>query len=442
LSEVEQFTSSELIRTLDSNISQYVTRKLIFRFYLLHDTLIIVALLFFLFLLYPVLGVTFAFLMTSFFFLHTKVLSKAQRVLGREHEVATTELIQRMYSLFRFTKIIRAEGLKTQSREEYVKKRKIVLELGTKVESLNNNVKVLIEVLTYLIIIIVFISTLYLGEDFEIIPIILVGIRLLGPLNRLLSTISRLRATEISSKYLENFYNLDGLGSRAVTESLVNSKSSFSKNGHVVEVVKVSFGYSQGERVLLQELSFTLKEGQMALVQGQIGSGKSTLLDLVLGLRSPRSGEVFTFGKNPTQLDGYERSKIKFLPQEAIILKGTVRDNLLLGNPGLEDNVINELLEESGMSKVFPSLEEMVGESHKQLSGGERQLLGLMRVLLGTPKLMILDESTSSLDSQTQSRFFEILNRFKGKSAIILVSHRELPSDSAVDLRINIGVLP
>src|SRR3954451_1443211 len=172
-----------------------------------------------------------------------------------------------------------------------------------------------------------------------------------------------------------------------------------------------------------------LRAGRLTVLSGACGAGKSRLLDLLAGLLRQEDGEILIDGKvlGPSELLEWRRG-VGYLTQEPFLFHDTIRANLLIADPQADDAAIEQALMAASaaefVQRLPQRLETVVGDRGALLSGGERQRLALARALLRKPALLILDEPTSALDQQVQQSVLEAIERLKGQTTIILVTHR------------------
>jgi ABC-type multidrug transport system fused ATPase/permease subunit len=197
-----------------------------------------------------------------------------------------------------------------------------------------------------------------------------------------------------------------------------------------IEFRNVSFSYPTRPDVqVLQDLSFTIPEGSKLAIVGQSGSGKSTIAALVLRFFEPTTGTIFWSNKNAAEYSKSQiRSQIAFVPQEVILFGGTIKENILYGNPNADDKALKQVVNDANIAefvKVFPEgLETLVGERGVQLSGGQRQRIAIARAMIRNPRLLILDEATSALDSNSERQVQDALNKLMEGRTSIVIAHR------------------
>jgi ABC-type multidrug transport system fused ATPase/permease subunit len=197
-----------------------------------------------------------------------------------------------------------------------------------------------------------------------------------------------------------------------------------------IEFRGVSFSYSQNLEKTINEISFNLFAGQIVAIVGASGAGKTTLVDLLLGVLKPDHGEIFISENAPFETVNKWEGAIAYVPQDVLIINGSVRENVMMGYPKSDkfDRHIWELLRVVGLEKLIRSksegLDYPVGDKGNSLSGGQRQRLGIARSLFTNPLILVLDESTSSLDGRTEQYIMKALQEFMKQGIIIIVAHR------------------
>jgi len=195
-----------------------------------------------------------------------------------------------------------------------------------------------------------------------------------------------------------------------------------------VEMRGVSFAYPNRPEVL-SEFDFELRPGEKVALVGFNGSGKSTITKLIARLYDVCKGTI--------QIDGIDirdlrleslRSKVCYLMQETIIFDGTIKENLLLGNPAATTAALLEAIEIAHLDMFVNRLpkgwDTPIGPRGHALSGGERQLLSIARAVLQNPAILLLDESTGELDPDTERRVLHNFVHHFPDQTILFVSHR------------------
>ncbi|MHA7967780.1 ABC transporter ATP-binding protein [Paenibacillus sp. CAU 1782] len=187
----------------------------------------------------------------------------------------------------------------------------------------------------------------------------------------------------------------------------------------------VSFQYHNGAQAL-KDINFRVKRGQLAAIVGASGSGKSSILKLLLRLYHPQQGEVFYHGTAIESLDMDQwRAEIGYVPQDAVLFTGTVRDNICFGLGHMPQSEVKKAARLAHLHDTIASFPQgydtVVGERGVELSGGEKQRLALARAYLRNPNMLLLDEPTSALDIENETKFrASLLELMKGRTTIMI----------------------
>ncbi|MEP0073643.1 MAG: type I secretion system permease/ATPase [Marinomonas sp.] len=191
----------------------------------------------------------------------------------------------------------------------------------------------------------------------------------------------------------------------------------------------INFSYPDQEQAAVTDVNINIRQGEKVAIIGRIGSGKSTLGKLMTGLYTPSSGAIRIDGVdirqvNPTDL----RRNIGSVSQDVNLFYGSIKDNIVMGVPYMEDDAIIRASDLSGVSEFAnrkPSgLDSIVGERGALLSGGQRQSIAIARALLFDPPILILDEPTASMDNTTESRMKRRLMEAVKDKTLILITHK------------------
>jgi len=197
-----------------------------------------------------------------------------------------------------------------------------------------------------------------------------------------------------------------------------------------VSLKSVSYIYPKNVNFEIRDLSFEIDSGKSLAIVGTSGSGKTTLMDLLLGVLEPAAGDIKISGKSPRDAITHWPGAISYVPQDVLVINGTIRENICLGYSPKEitDEEVFSALSEASLldfvKKLPMGIHTQVGERGAQLSGGQRQRIGIARALISEPALIVLDEATSSLDGETESQITEALNKIKGRCTVVMIAHR------------------
>ena len=183
------------------------------------------------------------------------------------------------------------------------------------------------------------------------------------------------------------------------------------------------------DREVLHGVSFGASRGKRTALVGPSGAGKSTILALIERFYDPTSGVVRLGGVDIRGLQRSElRAQIGYVEQDAPVLAGTIRENLMLGTPDATEQQCVDVLHQVNLTEVLErndlGLDAPVGEDGIMLSGGERQRLAIARTLLAAPPILLLDESTSSLDGLNEQLLREAIDAVAEHRTLIVIAHR------------------
>ena len=194
----------------------------------------------------------------------------------------------------------------------------------------------------------------------------------------------------------------------------------------------VNFSYGDGDSVL-QNFSYDFKVGSVTAILGHTGAGKSTLARIILGFVEPQQGSATMYNKERSvPLSPLTRCNIAYVPQGNSLVSGTVRSNLLLGNPDATDEQLCEALRMAVAEFVLDlplGLDTPCGESGAGLSEGQAQRIAIARGLLRERSVIILDEPTAALDPATEKLLLQRLAQYADRRTMIIITHREATAD-------------
>ena len=191
----------------------------------------------------------------------------------------------------------------------------------------------------------------------------------------------------------------------------------------------VNFSYTPESRQILQDFNYEFRPGTVTAIVGETGAGKTTLVKMLFSLVSPQSGRVRIYDSKGQEADitASERVRFCYVPQGNSLFSGTIRSNLLLGNPDATEKEMYDALQvaEANFVKESPQgLDTPCGETGDGLSEGQAQRIAIARALLSNGPILVLDEATSALDAQTEKNVLENLSAHFKQKTIIFITHR------------------
>ncbi|MBV6853613.1 thiol reductant ABC exporter subunit CydC [Xanthomonas campestris pv. mirabilis] len=222
-------------------------------------------------------------------------------------------------------------------------------------------------------------------------------------------------------------------------QAIVDQAPSVSDPAHAIDVPRtgtlqlqqVSFAWPGSVRPVLHALDLTLAPGERIAISGDSGSGKSTVLALLLRLWDPQAGQLRYAGidlRHLAQAQWHQR--IAWLPQNAPVFAGSVRENLLIGDAAADDAALWQVLQQvrlGAWASANDGLDTWVGENGATLSAGQARRLALARALLRDAPILLLDEPTDGLDVDTAHALLVDLVAALGERSLVMITHDALP---------------
>jgi len=198
--------------------------------------------------------------------------------------------------------------------------------------------------------------------------------------------------------------------------------------GHIA-FRNVTFRYGAGGRDVLQDVSLTIRPGEVIGIVGPSGSGKSTLTKLLQRFYVPSAGQILVDGQDIAQVDpAWLRSNIGVVLQENLLFNRTIHDNIALTNPAMSREQVIQLAKLSGADEFIVKLpcgyDTMIEERGANLSGGQRQRLAIARALATNPSILIMDEATSALDYESERIILANMREIVRGRTVIIIAHR------------------
>ncbi|MGI8677584.1 MAG: ABC transporter ATP-binding protein [Jatrophihabitans sp.] len=245
-----------------------------------------------------------------------------------------------------------------------------------------------------------------------------------APIQQLSQVFDSWQQTRVSVNRIADLMSLDSLTPEPAEPVLLTDPRG------EVGVDDVTFAYpSAASGDALQGMALRVAAGETVALVGETGAGKSTVLKLLARFYDPVAGQVTIDGHDLRSLGlGAFRSHLGYVPQEAFLFTGTVRDNIAYGRPDAGDAEVEAAARAVGAHDVVAALPggylTVLGERGGSLSSGQRQLIALARAQLADPALLLLDEATSNLDLATEARVNEAMRSVARDRTTIVIAHR------------------
>lgn len=222
-----------------------------------------------------------------------------------------------------------------------------------------------------------------------------------------------------------------------------NQEKGRDKESSNFDILISNVSYSRGKLSLVCD-ELKINAGEKIAIIGASGTGKTTLLDLLAGLREPNKGQIRIAGFNVADFRGQFENQVVYVPQEISLIRGNLRENLLLAADSSQDDEAIDWLGRFGLWERFQNqmgLEANVSRLHQELSGGEKQRLGLVRAILQNPRILLLDEFSSSLDEKNTEIVVQSLIDLNGVTVIASTHNKKVISQFEKVIEIKNGIV-
>ena len=242
------------------------------------------------------------------------------------------------------------------------------------------------------------------------------------PIRSIMNAMETLQHGMASAERISDMMNMP------VEDSLSNAGIISKKISGNIKFEHVYFHYEDNQEVL-KDINLEIKSGEKVAIVGSTGSGKSTIADLIPRFYEPVSGRILIDGHDIKDFNLKElRRQIGIVPQECVLMKGTVAFNIAYGLHDVDKNKIIEAAEIADIREFIEGLpdkfESEIGERGVTLSGGQRQRIAIARAVIRDPRILILDEATSSLDTVVEHQVQKALNQAMQGRTSLMIAHR------------------
>ncbi|HXW36078.1 MAG TPA: ABC transporter ATP-binding protein [Acidimicrobiales bacterium] len=348
-------------------------------------------------------------------------LNKRSRRANRELSKVTRGMATQVTEYTRLSRDFRLFGVETRIMDRL---RRLIQDTGhvyRKSQILINIAPTLYQsfALGFVILAIIFLASAGHARIAELGAILLLVLRSVSYGSSLQSSIQGLRASqgmlEDVTRELHRFEDARSSSGERVPESFE------------VDFDAVEYSYD-GVTLALCDITMHIPEGKIVGMLGPSGSGKTTVSQLLLGLREPTSGRVTIGGEDAAVISKSDaHSTVALVPQEPVLLQGSVIDNIKFFRDFEEREVIDASKSahlHEDVIQMSAGYETLVGEGGGALSGGQKQRLAIARALIGSPKLIVLDEPTSAVDGRTEKLIRRTLSELREHVTVVIISHR------------------
>ncbi len=257
--------------------------------------------------------------------------------------------------------------------------------------------------------------------------------RALGPLGQIAGLMARWQHTRTA------FDAVDKLMSLPVRNDPHQTYVHIDRAREELRLERIKFNYPRSEQTVLDVDHLQLKLGEVTALMGPVGSGKSSLLRILAGLHTPAQGKVLLDGLDVGQISAADwRAQVAWVGQDAVLFRGSLRENLLIAAPEVNDARFLQVLRICGLESFIAAhpqgLDMPLGEAGQALSGGQRQMVVLARSLLANCPILLLDEPTSAFDMSTEQALLQRLRPELEGRMVVIATHRAAPLEIATRL--------
>ena len=257
----------------------------------------------------------------------------------------------------------------------------------------------------------------------SLIACVILSGRTLAPLGQVSNLLGRF------NQAMTAYVNFGRLMQQPVREINRSSQVRVDKIEGQITITNVSLTYPEQKEAVINKVNLNVAAGEKIAIVGKIASGKTSLLRLITGLYDPSEGSVKIDKSDITHMHPDDiRNHIGVVMQIPILFSGTLKENLLMGNPNATDKEMLAAAKIANVDAIASSLpdgyETLIAEGGKQLSGGQRQAICIARAFVGDPKIIIMDEPSSAMDSGSEQQLLEILKEKLVNKTLILITHR------------------
>ena len=435
--EFQKFASqnrSDFINKIHKISEQFAIFIILGLIKIVGETVIVSAILIFLFIYNPIILLIMSFVLTAivtiyYFFFAGKVVSfgKALNEASEEILKITNEAIDG----FKEIKILKKQRF-LKSQFEIVTKKFALASLSYQIISIIP--RYMFETVVITLFIVTSIASFYIFDDFiQTLSILSVfgfaGIRLIPSINIITQSLINLRFHKNTLDLI--YFEYSDMNNHRETSINENDEGTF-KSFKIFEIIKASFKFEGSKKNLLYNINLNIKKNNFVGIIGPSGSGKTSLLNLIMGFYKTTEGEINYNGINIDNFTNEWQSKIAYIPQDVFLLDQSIRTNIVLTNKEeeIDNNRFIQVLKKCRIYDVYNDFElsrssQSIGDRGSRLSGGQKQRVAIARALYHDKEFLIMDEPTSALDLETENEIVNYIDSLKKDITILLVTHNE-----------------
>lgn len=254
-----------------------------------------------------------------------------------------------------------------------------------------------------------------------LIACVLLTSRALSPMVQLASLISQYHQAKAALQ------SLNYLSSQSV--EVEPDRSYLNSEGLLGKIELRNVDYVVGQQTILQQLNLLIQPGEKVALIGKIGAGKSSLLKLLMGFSQVSKGQVLFDDLDQQHMDiSRLRQGIAYVPQDIALVKGSLRENILLRDPAASMEELKQAIHIAGLDEFVQShplgVDMLIAEQGKGLSGGQKQSIAIARAVINQPSLFLFDELSAAMDNQTEQEVIKNIKQLTENSTMLISTHR------------------
>ena len=410
---------------------------------LFKESLAILVIFFLLVFINPIITISITLVFSVLGYVYLKKIRPSIKKKAELNENLKVDLIQMVNESFGAIKDIKILNKEKDILEYYDKSRNKLEKNLFYFTVFDKTPKLLLESVAIFLITISTVIVLHFNKDFlALLPvlslIVIAIVRFIPAFNGIITSLFYLRilqpSAEIILKEIDKIENFKRKSSQIQKYTLdENLNTNINKN--LISLKDISFSYGDNQKDILKNINLSIEKGTIVGITGETGAGKSTLFHIMLGLLTPKSGNIFYKDKNIHKNMETWRNQIGYIAQNIYLLDNTIEKNISF-------NFLDEKIDEERMdfsikmscldekiSELPNGLKTKVGNDGVRLSGGEKQRIALARSIYRNPNIFFMDESTSALDLDTEQRIIKNMKENFSKKTIILIAHRKTTID-------------
>jgi len=417
------FSTSEILRDINSETTIFVRRYLISNINLILEMIVIFFI--FLVLFYNAPGTTLIVMMIVLFtgsiiyiFNRTKLSE-----IGENRRLFNKKIIQIINEIFNSIKEIIVYNKKDEITKIFKENHAKLLENLQLVSFYTILPRIILEIVLIIILFLIIFINLDINNPDQLITLIAIfaaaAFRLFPSVGRIINALQNIRYSKSSTEFI-----LDQISNQSINKIQQKDKYNFEDS---IKLENVNFSF--GKKDIFINTNIKIFKNDKILLSGESGSGKTTLLNLILGFLIPQKGNIFLDDHDINRSDKINLiSSISYIPQNIYLLDTSIRKNILFFDTNKEDiSKLNSTLNLSCSNDFINSLKDgidtQIGENGITLSGGQRQRIGISRAIYQNKDIYIFDEATSALDQETEEKI--IMNLVKSDKTVVFISHKE-----------------